>query len=270
MRRRTHKLAPSTEALYARTLKRAFGDKVPDYAPDLESPSPWPETVRSVLCAAILNYWERRDPRKGEDIVAAIPPGEYVERVKLFPSRDEVSRFAAVLPQLPAHVCAAFRVMLGLGPRTEEILTMPRIEAERGLSTDRIVLDGKGNKRRELPSVKAKEALRALLSARTSDGTTWKTPGELFGGSGTVFSTRRNALAVHVGRAALRAGLTDGSGPSLGWTPHRLRHIFATRMTEAGAPEPVVAYALGHAPSTVTRAYVHVSPDQLVPYMPDA
>lgn len=262
MSRRTRKLAPRTEALYQRTLVRAYGDKTPDYVPDLEGPSPWPETVRKQLCAAIRYYWERRDPVKGAAIVDGIAPGEKVQRTKLFPSLAEIEQYVAALPAAGPQALPVLRVMLGLGPRTEEIFDMPRAEAEQAVQTGRIVLDGKGNKRRELPASKAAAALRAMLATRTEEGGTWATPADLFGRRESVWGTKRNRLAACVARVAAAAGLsTDG------WAPHRLRHVFATRMTGAGAPEAMVAYALGHTRGSVTQGYIHVTADQLLPYM---
>jgi integrase len=268
--RRIGKLAPSTAALYARTLKRVYGDRAPDFVPDLDSSAdPMPETVRAVLCAAIVDYWKRRgETTRGEQIAEQIPEGEYIERTKIFPSPEEIERFVGAAKQLPPRVVPIVRVMLGLGFRGEEMLMLERGDYERALATGKIAVLGKGSKERELPTDKATAAIKALLAARPRDGNPWEIVGDLLGRRGSTFSSRRNMLARYVLQAARRAELAPPppSTDTAGWTPHRLRHVFATRMSMAGAPDAVVAAALGHGGS-VTRRYLHPDASTILQYM---
>lgn len=264
--RRQRKLASSTAALYSRTLERFYGAKTPDYVPDLENPAPVPETVRAILCAALVHYWTvRRESDKGEALAAEVPEGPYVERVKIFPSIEEIERFEAAVPKLPERVAPVVRVTLALGLRGEEVLSLTRAAFMRALVSGRIAVLGKGNKERELPTAKAKKAILALLAARPRDGEPWEVVGELLGSRQSSFSSRRNMFSRYVKRAAFLAGLTDNAN-SEGWSPHRLRHIFSTRMAMAGAPDVVVAAALGHS-GGVTHRYIHITADQILQYM---
>lgn len=50
---------------------------------------------------------------------------------------------------------------------------------------------------------------------------------------------------------------------------HDLRHTFAHRLTQAGAPEQIISRALGHAPRSTTAIYTgrHVNADDIRPYV---
>lgn len=50
---------------------------------------------------------------------------------------------------------------------------------------------------------------------------------------------------------------------------HDLRHTFAHRLTQAGAPEQIIARALGHAPRTITAHYTHkhITADEIRAYI---
>jgi integrase/recombinase XerC len=110
-----------------------------------------------------------------------------------------------------------------------------------------VVRRGKGEKRRELPL--NREARRALNLWIQISG---RTAGALFvgvnGGTDARISTRLVQKRVEALRAA--AGLDDDV------TPHALRHTFAKRLLDAGAPLTTVSKLLGHSRLETTARYV--------------
>ncbi len=116
---------------------------------------------------------------------------------------------------------------------------------------------GKGNKERVVPvGRKAVEALERYLSAGRPKLVTPKSPGN-------VFLTHRGRPFSHVGlwwrikRRARLAGLTRN------FTPHMLRHSFATHLLERGADLRVIQELLGHASIATTQVYTHVTGQRL-------
>jgi site-specific recombinase XerD len=100
---------------------------------------------------------------------------------------------------------------------------------------------GKGGKTRVVPiGAAAVAALRAFIGERRD--------GRLF-----VISAR--SLRRVVARAARRIGAR--------FSPHRLRHAFATHLLQRGAQLDEVRQLLGHAWLDTTQLYVHVEPRDL-------
>lgn len=61
------------------------------------------------------------------------------------------------------------------------------------------------------------------------------------------------SLETYVSETAKKAGINKQV------TPHTLRHSFATHLTEAGVPLPIIQKLLGHADIKTTTLYVHLS-----------
>jgi integrase/recombinase XerD len=112
---------------------------------------------------------------------------------------------------------------------------------------------GKGGKERVVPvGSKAREAMARYLDAGRPSLVSPRSPG-------LVFLTRRGSGFGHVTmwerirRAARRAGIERP------FTPHMLRHSFATHLMEHGADLRVIQELLGHASIGTTEVYTHVS-----------
>lgn len=152
---------------------------------------------------------------------------------------------------------AALEFLYGTGARISEAagLSWEAVDLSAGTAT----LFGKGRKQRMAPmSRTALEALRSLRDASVA----------LFGTGALrpdapVFLNRRGGrittrLLERVFSAALReAGLPDR------FSPHALRHSFATHLLDAGADLRAVQELLGHASLSTTQIYTHVSMERI-------
>lgn len=268
-RSRLKPLAPKSKKLYDRVLHRAFGDAAPQSAPDVEG---WPESTRVPLRAAIVRYWDARGRRSyGEEVAAAVPAARALKRRKVRPSPADESAFEKRLKKEEPRVRSLMRIGLGLGLRTEELLTMPRGLFEGAVRWGKLTVTGKGFKERVLDASGVKEAVEELLTvpacqphAKRDHGTErrWTVPGHVLAAPESSFETQRNMLARHIKLVAERAGLN----PAV-WSPHTLRHVFATRMFRDGAPLQVIQEALGHESIETTIKYIGITPEDVAKYM---
>jgi integrase/recombinase XerD len=106
---------------------------------------------------------------------------------------------------------------------------------------------GKGNKQRALPLA---EPVLAMLREvwKIHRNTTWLFPNR----KGTTHLSRRTARAAfNAARAA--CGFDDR------FTPHTLRHSFATKLLEKGVDLRLVQILLGHSSIRTTEIYTHLS-----------
>jgi len=148
-------------------------------------------------------------------------------------------------PALETRDTCAFALLAWLGLRKSEVLNL-RIEDVRFDDQAIIIRAGKGNADRVLPLLPEYEGhLRKQIGDRTE---------------GWVFLSNRNrqwcargfgdAFAAHLERAGL-----DGRG----YTPHTLRHTFATMMIRKGWSIHLVKEFLGHVNIETTAVYLHAA-----------
>ena len=250
-------LSPKTEQLYAYILGRA-GYGTSGWEKGIES---WPESVRKVLRKAILRFWiEQGNEAKGRADAALVKPKFAVRRVVRYPSEEELDRFeeAAASMRKP-YVRIAIRILLGLGLRRDEFLSLSRGQVEHGLSTGQLVFVRKGGIERVLPVDPVRDEFRELLTLprKVSLDTPVPEPWEYVG---EVLARKQPHKALHrlVKKIAYLAGL-DASD----WSAHKLRHGFATRMNAAGVPTRTLQALLGHSSIATTERYTHVSVDAM-------
>lgn len=162
---------------------------------------------------------------------------------------------------------ALVATMLFCGLRVSEVVTLRMDQVD--LHTGLLRVVGKGDKERELPIV---PRLRGILRAYFSDGRpvlvrkvapgapdlAWVFVAQ-YGGQGrgqrwrkaeplltrSVYNVIKLKIGPIVGRPALH--------------PHVLRHSFASRLREHGAPIELVSEALGHASIQTTMIYAHLT-----------
>lgn len=273
-RRRRRALGTKTKKLYADTLHRAFGGVSPDFAPDLDrGGDPWPESTRGTLRAAVQHYWSSRgQPDLGERIADKIEVVYSKKTAKAWPTEPEVRKFEKALAAMPHRVQCVILVGFGLGLRSEGLLGLSRQQVEDALRYGHLTVLEKGQKERVLDVRGVRDTLRELLelpacaphdrSVAWTPDTAWREIGGLLAGPESSLATRRNMLARHIKSTARRAGVD----PKV-WSPHTLRHVFATRMNKDGAPLDSIRLAMGHESITTTLRYITTTPEDVAKFM---
>jgi len=128
------------------------------------------------------------------------------------------------------------------GLRASELLNLRPCD----LTTDYLLVrHGKGDKDRTIPLA---ETIRKPLSDYIKHNAT--NPAD------RLFPIKRKRLHTIVTQYARAAGIND-------ITPHTLRHYFATRLAELGAPLRAIQELLGHADISTTAIYLDLIPKHL-------
>ena len=153
---------------------------------------------------------------------------------------------------------AMLEVLYSSGSRVSEVVGLN--EADVDTLSGVVVVRGKGKKERLCAL--GRPACSALISMMDISETIW--PGGKRGRSArpvfmnlqgkriTTRSVERN-LKKYLAEAGLRSG----------FSPHVLRHSFATHMLDAGADLRSVQELLGHSSLSTTQIYTHVSVERL-------
>ena len=153
---------------------------------------------------------------------------------------------------------AALEFLYGTGARIAEAagLDVGAVDFASGCAT----LLGKGSKPRLAPmSGAAQRAMRRLLDASAAR---WGAA-EAHRDDAPVFRNRRGArITTRLLERAFGAALVAAGLPAR-FSPHSLRHGFATHLLDAGAELRSVQELLGHASLSTTQLYTHVSAERL-------
>lgn len=134
--------------------------------------------------------------------------------------------------------------MYACGLRISEAVCLQPCHINKDQRTCRII--GKGNKQRLVPIPES--ILRLLRQAwLTHHNPQW------------VFASAAEGPHVHIRtlRAAFHAAAEEAVVE--GFTPHSLRHAYATRLLEKGVDLRVVQILLGHANIQTTTIYTHLT-----------
>jgi len=137
--------------------------------------------------------------------------------------------------------------------------TALRITEAASLRKDRVFLDrhelrvvGKGDKERVVPLVPVAEAELELYMADRPNGSDYVFPGDTHTGWWSIASYEKTLR-----RACIQFGFRN-------FTPHSLRHFYATFALRGGAKLEVVSRILGHASVAITAdLYRHVLTEEL-------
>lgn len=187
------------------------------------------------------------------------------------PHRIAPSEMAAILAvHGPVEVGGACRRQTVQDLRDQAVLELMyasgcRISEAAGLQMDGVLLDrqlvkllGKGGKERYVP-------LHELSVRSLSDYIGRSRPQLLTPDSpaGNLFlSNRGGAYSADAIRRMFKDTLIR-AGVGLEYTPHDLRHTFASDLLEGGADLRSVQELLGHASPSTTQVYTHLSPSYL-------
>ena len=166
-------------------------------------------------------------------------------RQLLTPEKPETPE--TLLDQAVLEVCYA------CGLRLQELRSL-KLDQLQYLDDDLIRVFGKGRKERMTPiSQRASKALKRYLRlGRPTRVTTENPASEVFlSESGTAFASV--TLWLRMKKRVERAGITQR------FTPHMLRHAFATHLLEGGADIRLIQSLLGHSSVKTTEIYTHVS-----------
>ncbi|WP_114312185.1 tyrosine-type recombinase/integrase [Thermus caldifontis] len=273
-------LAPYAEYLL---LERGYSPRgVRRYLQDLafwfrfleaEGFPPGPEAVRALLLkerwaprrvqgflAALRSYYRYLAQVRGEavsDPTEGIGRPKAGRRLPLHPSPEELRRFLeAFAGEKEAHLLRSLaRFLYGTGLRIAEALSLKGrnilLENHQPVAI-RVV--GKGNKERLVPLSKtAREVLSELGPPQGNVPLFTFSQGRY---KGRVPSARY--VEAKFRQAALRAGLDPRR-----FTPHKLRHAYATLLVESGVELDAVKDLLGHESIATTQIYLHASRERL-------
>lgn len=147
---------------------------------------------------------------------------------------------------------ALLELMYSTGMRVGELEKLD-LEAARG--SDRMVVQGKGAKERVvMVGARAREALAGWLAVR---------PGVAAPGERALFVNAKGSRLTARGVRFLFREWCLRSGGLTGYSPHSVRHAFATHLLEAGADLRSVQELLGHAGLATTQIYTHLTAARL-------
>lgn len=170
---------------------------------------------------------------------------------------DVIARLMDACDKLPrspyrqALAKAALSLLVYGGLRRSEALAL-RIEDIRQDTGEVFVRSGKGNKSRSVYVPReCIDAIKALLKVRM------ECDHDLI-----LAHNRRYGMKGH-GLASLLNDLHTVAGIEGHYTPHQLRHAYATRLAANGAPLPAIQAALGHSRLETTALYLHSNDEQL-------
>ncbi|MBI4868860.1 MAG: tyrosine-type recombinase/integrase [Candidatus Wallbacteria bacterium] len=166
---------------------------------------------------------------------------------------EELERFLGALDGArPRDVRdrALFELIYSSGLRVAELCALDRADVDLQAGTVR-VRGGKGGKDRYgLFGSSARQALESYLQSAPA------------GGELALFRNARGGrLGVRGVRHILRVRLLAQGAQ--GFTPHALRHSFATHLLDGGADLRAVQELLGHRSLATTQVYTHVSRQRL-------
>jgi integrase/recombinase XerD len=151
---------------------------------------------------------------------------------------------------------AILELLYATGMRVSELCTLDLngFSLEAGI----VRVTGKGSKTRLIPfgSSAAKAVQKYILLARPKDAGV-NDSGKLFLSKGGRPMQREDVWAL-VKKHGRNAGLTGK------YSPHTLRHSFATHLLEGGANLRAVQEMLGHADIATTELYTHVDAKRLL------
>lgn len=166
-------------------------------------------------------------------------------------SEDPWSRYAAI------RDTAILEVLYSTGARVSEAVGLTRKDVD--LLSGVVTVHGKGKKDRLCPLGRpAGQALRKWQDC--ADGL-W--PASAKNRMNPVFVNQRGSkLTTRSVERMMKVYLAE-AGLSLRFSPHALRHSFATHMLDAGADLRSVQELLGHSSLSTTQIYTHVSIERL-------
>jgi site-specific recombinase XerD len=276
-------LAPRTLNEYRGALKRLgapvtersnFGDLAATGGlPQMIAPEAYEHLTNSgrLMLRAALRwaYTEAGQEEFGKQVAAQIELRKELRVVKKNPSHDDTERFVERAKDLDSPWREILLIGVAVGFRREELLTLPREAVESAVkSEDKLIrFVRKGSVEGELPIHHVLTQFKVLLrqpvllgsdAALGKNSPQWEIMWQILGSS---FRSAYERLKRKVSSVAIEAGCSSH------WTPHVMRHAFASEMARDGATLPFIQRALSHASYQTSLRYVHMDAVDLRKFM---
>lgn len=207
------------------------------------------------------------------DPAAPVTPPKNVKRLPKAVSVEDIQRLLAVPDRETATGLrnrAILEFLYATGARVSEMLNADIDDVHfEGTLTDEdgnqitlpgyVRLFGKGNKERFVPigSYAQKAIQDYLVRARPSLVAHGK-------GTAALFVNGRGSRLGRQGAWLILKEAAEAAGLSSDFSPHSMRHSFATHLLQGGADIRVVQELLGHASIATTQVYTKVTPEGLM------
>ena len=207
------------------------------------------------------------------DPAAPVTPPKNVKRLPKAVSVEDIQRLLAVPDRETATGLrnrAILEFLYATGARASQMLTADLDDVHfEGTLTDEdgnqitlpgyVRLFGKGNKERLVPigSYAQKAIQDYLVRARPSLVAHGK-------GTAALFVNGRGGRLGRQGAWLILKEAAEAAGLSSDFSPHSMRHSFATHLLQGGADIRVVQELLGHASIATTQVYTKVTPEGLM------
>ena len=207
------------------------------------------------------------------DPAAPVTPPKNVKRLPKAVSVEDIQRLLAVPDRETATGLrnrAILEFLYATGARVSEMLNADIDDVHfEGTLTDEdgnqitlpgyVRLFGKGNKERLVPigSYAQKAIQDYLVRARPSLVAHGK-------GTAALFVNGRGGRLGRQGAWLILKEVAEAAGLSSDFSPHSMRHSFATHLLQGGADIRVVQELLGHASIATTQVYTKVTPEGLM------
>lgn len=152
---------------------------------------------------------------------------------------------------------AMLEMLYGCGLRISELVNLSLHHLH---LTDGIIrVEGKGGRVRFIPvGSKALEAVKRYLEMSRPDFINRERPDQ-----GGLFLNKNRRRLGRVGAYMIVKDYLDRAFPGEGYSPHTLRHSFATHILEGGANIRTVQELLGHVSISTTQIYTHLERSHL-------
>lgn len=203
-----------------------------------------------------------RAPKRGRklpDVMSVEEVGRLLQapdkHVKSRPATDGAE--AAWARHAAVRDTALLELMYSTGARVSEAVGLRQRDVD--LLSGIVTVHGKGKKDRMCPL--GRPASQALRKWQECAESLW--PGSTRNRMGPVFMNSRGGVLTSRSAERMMKVYLGEAGLSLRFSPHALRHSFATHLLDAGADLRSVQELLGHSSLSTTQIYTHVSVERL-------
>ena len=191
------------------------------------------------------------------DPMTGVPVPQLSKRLPVWLHEDQVGKVFALLGgggPVERRDNAIFKTLYYAGLRVGELVDLTTTDIDWGGNCLRV--RGKGDKERLLPlHPELVRALKAWLRVRPD------VPGALF----TALQSPHQSLSYQGYYFIVKGRFVQAGLDPRRFSPHKLRHTFATHLLTQGVPIPQISRLLGHARWETTQIYAHTQDSALAP-----